>query len=217
MFNHDAPPPVVKKRMSFLSVALLCGTSIVITTILTAGGLAGYGLRFVDHKTETLPALIAQVAEKLPQIYDALPPALVDAMDDERRPEYRDQLRVSVRLGEVSDPWGGRRAIVEVENKGEDTVNLLSMRIVSLDKRGEPLDEQCTWAATPLQMDDSWRGPLLPRSRRQFSVRCRDAEDAASVSHEITEIRVWRGCEEDAEEDDEASVRARRVALNAPR
>lgn len=210
MFTHDAPPPIIKKRMSFFSVGLLCLTAIIVTVTFCVSGVAMYGLHIVDKKADTLPALVATVAEKLPALYDALPPALVDAVDDERAPDYLSQLKIKVRLGDEDDNWGGRRAIVEVENTGDSTVSMLTLRIVNMDKNGEPVGEERTWAASPLQMDGSWRGPILPHATRKFVVRCHHAADVASVSHEVTDIRLWKGPQE--VDDDAESASARKVA-----
>ena len=206
MFTHDSPPPVVKKRLSFLSVLVMCITTIIVTAIVSGSGVLVYGVRMIDRKADTLPKLVAQVAESLPALYDALPPAIVDAVDDERAPEYLANLKIKVQLRGDADRWGRRRAVVEVENTGDETVSLLTMRIVALDGDGEPLGEERTWAASPIQMDNSWRGPILPHTTRRFVVRCREDEEVSSVSHEVTDIRVWRGYEDEAGKDDDGNV-----------
>lgn len=195
MFS-DNPPQIINKRMSFPSVLIVCVTSIVITAVVSTAGVGVYGLRIVDRKSDGLVSFLGQLTDKLPQLRDALPPALQDAMDDERRPDYRANLRVSVTLVGEADRRHRRRAAVEVENKGDETISLLTMRIVALDKDGNPVGERQTWAVSPLQMDGDWRGPLLPHETRRFSVKGFDVEDAASVSHEITDLRVWCGYDE---------------------
>lgn len=192
MFS-DTPPTIIHKRMSFFSVLAISFTAVLITVILSVAGIGVYGLRIVDRRADGLVGLIGQMADKLPEIRDALPPAIVDAIDDERRPDYLSNLRVSVKLVNDEDRRHRSRAAVEVENKGDETVSLLTMRVVSLDKNGDPLNERQTWVASPIQMEGDWRGPLLPHETRRFSVRYFDADNVSCLTHEMTEIRVWRG------------------------
>jgi hypothetical protein len=191
---HDGGTTVVKKRMSFLSVLVLSATAIIVTVILSASGIAVYGLGILDAKTDSLTGLISEAVRGLPEIRKALPPALADAINDERRPEYRDQLDVSVRLV-GADRDGYLRTVVEVTNRGDELVSLLGMRIVGLDGDGDPLFERNTLAATPLQIDDDWRGPLLPHETRRFSIWHYHLRNGTpvEVAYEITDVRVWRG------------------------
>jgi len=194
MFSENQPT-IVNKRMSFLSVCVLCLTSVVITLVVSAAGLGVYGLRIVDRKSDNLAGLVGQISEKLPELRDSLPPALLDAMDDERRPDYLSSLKVSVKLVGDEDHRRRTRAVVEIENKGDETISLMTMRIVAMDKNGEPISERRTWAASPLQLDGDWRGPLMPHETRRFTLRHFDADEAASVTSEVTELRVWCGYE----------------------
>lgn len=189
----DGGTMVVRKRLSFLSVAFICLTAIIVTTVVTASGVAVYGIRMLDAKTETLVGLVREAAGSLPEFRESLPPALADTLDDVRRPDYVKELDISVRLAGI-DRRGRARAVVEVANRGDEVVSLLSMRVVGLDDEGDPLIERNTWAATPLQIDDDWRGPILPNETRRFPVRfCRGNEEVVGLTHEITDIRLWRG------------------------
>jgi len=190
---HENGTTVVHKRMSFLSIAIVSLSAIIVVTVLSASGIAIYGLRLVDKKTDGLIGLLTESAKVLPELREALPPALTDAIDDERRPGYREHLRVLVRLTDDEQYRRRARAIVSVENTGDEIVSLLSMRLVALDEDGEPIGERATWAATPLQVENEWRGPILPGEIRRFTVWCCSADDAATISHEITDIRVWMG------------------------
>ena len=191
---HDNGTTVVRKRMSFLSVLVLSVTAIIVTIILSASGIAIYGLGILDAKTDSLTGLVGEAVRSLPEIRKALPPALSDAINDERRPGYRDQLDVSVRLV-GADRNGYRRTVVEVTNRGDELVSLLSMRVVGLDGDGDPVFERNTLVATPIQIDDDWRGPLLPHETRRFSIRhsSRRYGVPVEVTYEITDVRVWRG------------------------
>jgi hypothetical protein len=205
----EPPQTIINKRMSFLSVIVLCITFVVITLIVSAAGVGIYSLRILDKKSDGLVQFVGQLAEKLPQIRDSLPPVVLDAIDDERRPDYIDQLRVKVKLVHDEGKRWASRAAVEIENKGDETISLLTMRIVMLDADGQPLGERQTWAASPLQLDGEWRGPLLPRETRRLALRCADSDDVASLSHEITDIRIWCKYDESQDNDNKRVVALR--------
>jgi hypothetical protein len=191
MYKEDGTT-VVRKRLSCFSVLILSLTAIIITVVVTASGIAVYALSVVDEKTDSLVGLVGEAARALPELREALPPALADALDDERSPEYVDQLEVAVRAG-GEDRWGRQRCLIEVENTGDKVVSLLSMRVVGLDDDGDMVYERNTWAATPIQIEDEWRGPLLPHETRRFSVwSCREGV-ASKITHEITDVRIWSG------------------------
>jgi hypothetical protein len=195
MFNdhHAASPTVIRKRLSFPSVLVLSIALIAMTVIVSASGIAIYGLRVVDQKADSIIGFAGSAISNLPEFRAALPAALADALNDERRPGYLEDLRISVRLREDNRYDGRHRAVVEVENQGDEIVSLLSMRIIGLDDEGDPSVERNTWAATPLQIDHEWRGPLLPRETRRFSVGCLRGRGTVTAAYEVTDIRVWRG------------------------
>ncbi len=51
---HEQGTTVVRKRLGFLSVSVLCLTAVIVTTLLTAGGIAVYGLNVVDKPDENI-------------------------------------------------------------------------------------------------------------------------------------------------------------------
>lgn len=188
----DSGTTVVRKPWSFLSIAA-CGISCVLMTAIVSGvGLAAYGIHVFDKKTSDLPTLIQETVGILPELRAALPPALADALDDVRRPDYRDSLKVTVKQSGKTDRWGGRKVGVVVENQGDEMVSLLSMRVVGMDEDGTPVTEKNICAATPLQIDNDWRGPLMPKETRRLVVYCHDTEGATEYRSEITELRVWQ-------------------------
>lgn len=191
MYKGDGTT-VVRKRLSCVSVLILSLTAIIITVVVSASGMAIYGLTVLDQKTDSLVGLVGEAARALPDLREALPPALADAIDDKRSPEYVDQLDVAVRAGGV-DGWGRQHCLVEVKNTGDQVVSLLSMRVVGLDIDGDLVFERNAWAATPIQLEDDWRGPLLPHETRRFSVWHCGPGAASKIAHEITDIRLWSG------------------------
>lgn len=190
---HEQGTTVVRKRLGFLSVAVMSLTAIVVTLVLTAGGIVVYGLNVIDKRSDNIVDLVGEAVRCLPEFRDALPPALADAINDERRPDYLQNVDVSVRFSDATSRHGQRRAVIEVSNDGGDMISLLSMRIVVLDADGDPIEEHNTWVATPIQIEDDWRGPLMPHETRRISIWCSGRDRAAELSHEITDIRVWRG------------------------
>lgn len=183
---------VVRKRLSCFSVLILSLTAIIVTVVVSASGIVIYGLSVLDDKTDSLVDLVGEAAGALPELREALPPALADALDDERSPEYMDQLDVVVRAS-GEDRWGRRRCTIQVKNNGDKVVSLLSMRVVGMDDDGDVVFERNTWAATPLQIEDDWRGPLLPHETRRFTVWYGREDAASKIAHEITDVRIWTG------------------------
>ncbi len=189
---QDSGTTVVRKRLSCFSVLILSLTAIIVTVVVTAAGITVYGLSVLDQKTDTLVGFVGEAVSALPELREALPPALADAMDDQRSPEYVSQLDVQVRAG-GEDRRGHQRCMIEVKNTGDKVVSVLSMRIVGLDADGDLVFEQHAWAATPIQAEDEWRGPLLPNETRRFSVWQGREDAAVEITHEITDVRIWRG------------------------
>jgi hypothetical protein len=188
---HEPSSTVVNRRMGF-GTALVLGLSGITMSAIAAGtGITIYGMRIFNQKSGSLVEFAAETLKHLPEYRKALPPALADAIDDVRKPEYRKQLDVSVKWANSDTSKRRRRAVVEVKNNGDETISMLSMRLVGLDADGEPVMEETTYAATPIQIDDDWRGPLMPHETRKFVVSCYDKE-VSTMSSEITDLRVWR-------------------------
>ncbi len=190
--NYDHGTTVVNKRMSFLSVTAASLALVLVTAIICGTGLVVYAVRVIDRKTDNLAGLVSETVHALPEIRAALPPALADALDDVRRPDYLSNLTVKTHLHR-NGTGRHHNAVIEIVNNGDETVSLLSLRVIGLDKDRVPTMERCTWAATPLQIEDDWRGPLLPRETRKMVVRLWDADSVATIDVEITDIRLWRG------------------------
>ena len=184
---------IVQKRMSFLSVMALGASSVVIVITLSLTGIIICGMRLIDKKTDNLAELLGETVKSLPALRESLPPALTDVFNDERRPDYLQNLVISTKRieDEAGQRWPQHRVAVQVQNNGDASVTLLSMRVIGLDANGEPVQEWHTWAATPLQLDHDWRGPLLPHETRRFVVRCGSSDAVATVTHEVSDIRLW--------------------------
>ncbi len=189
--NMYETTPVVKRRMGFGTALVLGLSGIIISGIAAGTGITIYGMRIFNDKSDSLVGFAGETLKNLPEYKKALPPALADAIDDVRMPEYRDQVSVDVKWVNSSTAKRWRKSVVEVKNKGDRTISLMSMRLVGMDGDGDPIMEESAYAATPIQIDNDWRGPLLPHETRRFVVSCYD-KDVATMTPEITDLRVWR-------------------------
>lgn len=185
----NATQPV--RRMSALSAAIFGVTAVVMTVIASVTAVVFYGLTMVDRKTDTLTETARALLEELPAIRAALPPALADAVSDVRRPEYAPRLKIEVGLPQASDRGRRVEPVISVENTGDEVVSMLALRIVALNSAGAPIREWTEYLATPLAIEDEWRGPLLPSSTRRAVLNRSCPKDTASVEYEVTELRVW--------------------------
>jgi hypothetical protein len=189
----NGSPGVVVNKGGFLSSVAkgLFGTIMVIVLCGTALGL--YGMRIADTKfaliADKAEVILDHVMRTLPQWQEAMPPQIADALLDRRAPDYRDSVDVSARLARH-----GRHdmIVVEVNNKGDEIISMLPVRVVVEDNGGVPVFESSLYAVTPLNLGcDEWPGPLWPRSapRKILQYACRVPADA-KVTVEITDLRV---------------------------
>jgi hypothetical protein len=154
-----------------------------------------YSLRILDSKASALIGFAGNTIESLPELIDALPPAIGDVLSDRRAPDYAANLELSVRF--VANEQGeGVRPVVTVTNKGKEVVSMLAVRVAALDARKVPIREWTEVVATPIAIDDDWRGPLMPGATRHVVLSSwrsfpADKIDAFSAAPEISELRVW--------------------------
>lgn len=190
--------PVINKQRSFLSTAAWGVSMVLISVIAGATLTAGYVLNIVDRKTGNAIDFVAAVVDGLPELVESLPPIFADALNDERMPEYADELTATAKLAPSTRRPGRWHPVVELKNNGSEVVSLLSMRVVVLNERDEPVAEFTEWGATPFATDDNdWRGPLLPGATRHMKIhsyRTIESEsmpDGYHVAVEFTDVRVW--------------------------
>jgi hypothetical protein len=155
-----------------------------------------YGIRVADSKTGQVLGFTSKMLSDLPEIIDGLPGAVGEVFDDRRAPEYADRIKIEASF--QSDDDGKRtRPVLTVRNEGDKVVSMLAVRVAVLNDRRVP---QCEWTevvATPLAIDESWRGPLLPGSTRYvvlhsgYGCRGLSASETKNGATEISEIRIW--------------------------
>ena len=193
-------PKITYKKHTFLSSVAMGLSAIAITIIISCTVLVIYGIHFAGDRSEKLVSLVSDAVGSLPELRQALPPALADVLDDRRQPDYAAELGISAETVFVPDQDRMVRTKIEVVNEGSEIVSLLCLRIVVFSSNGEILAESNEWAATPIAADHDWRGPLMPGSHRYF-VSCRRAlpaffADDLKTEVEITDLRVWNGPKE---------------------
>lgn len=184
------PAVVVKKSGFFTAIAKgVFGTLIVGIICGTALGL--YGMRMADGHVGALlhntGQVVEQVLKSLPEWQKAMPPAVQDALNDRRAPEYRDNVKVAADLVKRD---GRDIVVISVTNRGDAIVSLLPLRVVVEDRDGIPVQEMNVYAAFPLQIDQQ-PGPLMPGEEPRKI--CRDVwrePNAAKVRVELVDLRV---------------------------
>lgn len=188
-------PKITFKKHTFLSSLSMGLSALAITIVVSCTVVLVYGIHFTGERSEKLVSLVGDAVGGLPELRQALPPALADLLDDRRQPEYAAELDISAVTALTPDQHRTVRTKVEVVNKGSEIVSLLCLRIVVFGPNGEILSESNEWAATPIAADEPWRGPLMPGSHRYF-VSCRRAvpvflADKLRTEIEVTDLRVW--------------------------
>jgi len=177
--------------MSFLSSLVWGICSVIMVTVICASALVFYSLAIVDTKADSVVELVEDlIGGDIPGIAKSVP-ILADALNNERRLEYVDDLDISVRLDEHPQRHDLMQAVVSVANEGQEQVSLLCMRVVITDGKGRIVDEDTECIATPIPLDDNMPGPLLPGYTRRLTVGTFKSIEDPSAEYEISEIRVW--------------------------
>ncbi len=121
----DTGTPIIVKR-GFLSTLAYGVSGVLITGIICGTGVGLYGLRMLDHKTGDLTSLAKEIVAAVPDIIDALPPVLADALNDRRDPGYRSDLEIEIAIRQDQDSsW--QRPVLIVKNNGDQVVSLLGL------------------------------------------------------------------------------------------
>jgi hypothetical protein len=195
----DQPPVVINKPKSvwhsiFWATGLtgvglaICVTIIALVSLSTVAGKYDRTLTWAGNLTENL--------KDWQQI---LPPALVDAVNDQRDLEYASKVEV---IGKVERDDANRPiVVVTITNSGDKVVSLAALRLTVNNDRGVPRWEHTSYAATPIAADEQWRGPLLPGNTRTYTRRIDMAyyhrgtrtHKATRADVEIVELRTWVG------------------------
>jgi hypothetical protein len=161
--------------------------------VLCGAGLGFYALNMADRKVGDFIRSGKTLLEVVPELRESLG-MVTDLLNDHRTPEYRAQLEAAVKIARAGEDRFSPLAVVEVANKGDQTVTYLTARVVVSDAAGVPLHEYRTFVATPVQINEhEWRGPILPGATRRYSLELRDAPTGAGAAIELTDVRTWNG------------------------
>jgi hypothetical protein len=164
-------------------------------SIAAASSIVLYGMRIADTRITDVLGLAGNTIEGLPDLINSLPPAIGDVLNDRRAPKYAANLDVDVNA--IADERsGGIRPVVTVRNNGDEVVSMLVVRVAALSSSGVPLRDWTQVVATPIAIEDEWRGPIMPNATRHVVLsRCYGQPvipaDSVTLVHEISEIRVW--------------------------
>jgi hypothetical protein len=197
MFQHKHTMDPNRPSRGFFSTLAVGGSVVVATAIVCGTVVVSHGLSVLDSKADHLVGAAQVAVENLPELIASLPPILSDLVNDERRPDYAENLTITARWSDHKTRHGGRKPIIEVENRGTEMVSLLSMRVIVQDDDGDVLLDRNEWAATPVAAEHDWRGPLMPGAKRVFLggiIRLGEKLDNTNLhlNTEITDIRVWQ-------------------------
>lgn len=188
-------PSVVVRRSGFLS-AVAYGFFGLLTTGVICGTVIGLNaLWMFDGTVRRAVDIGGEVAGKLSG-WKSLPPVVADMLNDMRAPEYRDKIDLKVRVVTDGASRRGDRglAVLEVHNRGDETISMLAVRVVAEDASETPLSDQVVYVATPAAFDDKdFPGTLLPGQTRKVRVCLSRIEEGGALTAEVSELRVWRG------------------------
>lgn len=185
----DGPTVIVKKGGFFSSIVNgLFG--LLITVVICATGIGVYALHVVDGKLDRTLGFVDGVITSMPEWQAALPPLLADAASDRRDIAYRDALEI--KIDSVKNRRGeGQLAVLTVHNTGDESVSYMTVNLRCSDDRGVPVEQRGVIVATPLQIEDDWRGPLLAGETRQIVIRLGRGNEELKPAIELTDLRVF--------------------------
>ena len=132
-------PKVTYKKHTFLSSLAMGLSAVVITIIISCTVVIIYGIHFAGDRSEKLVSLVGDAVGGLPELRQALPPALADVLDDRRQPGYAAELDLSATTALTPDQHRSVRTRIEIVNEGSEIVSLLCLRIVVFGSNGEIL------------------------------------------------------------------------------
>lgn len=153
-----------------------------------------YTLTIVNQQVGGLVTFIGD----LPEFVESLPPSVGELLHDRRAPDYASQINVKVDF--IKDrEFDAMRPVLTIENAGNETITLLALRIAVLDSAGVAFHDWTEVVATPIAVNEDWRGPMLPGSPRHVVLNSVWWDDSAlslddlAYAVEIADVRVWEG------------------------
>ena len=102
---------VVQKRMSFLASLVWGLCSVIMVTVVCATGIVFYGLTVVDSSSQNALDFVEDLFDDLPAVVKAIP-ILDDALSNERRFDYVDDLDIKLDFTEHPNYEGRMKVVV---------------------------------------------------------------------------------------------------------
>jgi hypothetical protein len=194
-------PQIIYQKHTFFSALAMGLSALGVAFIFSCTAVVIYGMYLAGEKPDRFVSLAEDAIRFLPALQKSLPPVLADTLNDYRRPDYGRHLEIAAETKPLPESNGRLRSTVKVVNHGQETVSLLSLRIVVLDSQGQILAESNEWAATPVTAEPHWQGPLMPGFQRHLAFSCSGTFPVSSLRGlktevEITDIRIWSGQKE---------------------
>lgn len=182
-------------RMSPMTALFLGLFGVAAVGITSGTAVLIYSLKIVDQKANKLLGFAENTIQSLPDLMSSLPPAINEILSDRRAPDYVGAIESSVRFV-LTENGEGVRPVITVTNKGEEVVSMLGVRVAAMDASGVPIRDWTEVVATPLPIDDDWRGVLLPGATRHVVLHSSRSLDPAKIGSyrgeiEFSELRVW--------------------------
>lgn len=189
----SSSPSVVVRKGGFCSTLVSSLFGVIAVALICVTGLGLYGLHVANGKIDRVIEIGETCVQVLPEWQAALPPVLSDALNDRRAPEYRERVDINLSTHYEEEEQPDRALVVlEVENQGDETISVMSGRVVLSDEDGVPRQSRTLFIATPFSLEEeNWPGPMMPESTRQISRQVFWVKKGWTPSFEITELRIW--------------------------
>lgn len=184
-------------RMSPVTAFFLGVFGVAAVGLLGATAIALSAVHTINRQATGIVGFVTNSIDGLPELIESLPPALGDVLDDRRAPEYASEITIDVTL--ITDDHGHIRPVMTIENTGGEMITMLAIRVAALNADNVPVREWTEVVATPIAIDDDWRGPIMPgRVRHVVGSRAYRGESIdklskLTVATEISDVRVWTG------------------------
>lgn len=172
----------------FIGLFMLGGMVVASGTLLTMRGMSIF-----EHNVARVVDFAQVAIEDLPQTIKDVSP-LISEFVGERNLDYAKNVAVTVKLAQRPGSKTLRPAL-QVENKGNQPINLMTIRVAALTAQNLPVAEWTEVVATPLGIENEWRGPLVPNQTRYVVMRNgwdlpADYDENVTLAYEIVEIFV---------------------------
>lgn len=189
-------------RMSAMTALFLGVFGVGGVAISGLTGITLYGMRIIDRNVSVITTVVENTLSDLPRFVESLPeileqmPRVANTLAGRRAPEYAGHIDVQLSFVK-SSRVDGLRPVMTITNKGSEVVSMLVVRVAALSGDHVPIREWTEVVATPIAVDNEWRGPLFPGKTRHVVISSRrtvpeSAADELLGAVEISELRLWQ-------------------------